>query len=470
MGFVLLFKALVRKPRHVALNVIDIDFFSVAQAKIEELREHALLLRQLERKDVLRFGAKESCDLSANLSFWKIASGCSVFLALFVWLIRVLVQFPSYRLMLTVGAVLFSPFLTLVSLYKSFFCIVGLKSRAATDDAFLLQSFITVRKLELEVPLPLAQTSTMRAGAVASPSVPKQQILPSSQTGLHPSKSHVVASTIKVTPFRSKAEDSDGSEHYYVRRCDERPVSVESEEKAAQQRKREQPDSEVVVTDERTNRKLRKTDYLEPDKKDLDRLSTPKAFVVSFVINWYVKMLQAEAHQDVLLFTTDDFREYASEKEKDPDDLERFRLKAANKKFLVFPAFLEDRKHFVTVLVNVPESKVIVFDSLLGCATVSDFFWFRRFLKQAYRHENMYVSFSSIVDKNAPQQAPGSNDCAVFVMSFMRTLQKSGGKKIISPDGARQLYDEHAKTELGLFLRQRFKREIESKKLQEWNL
>lgn len=369
-------------------------------------------------------------------------------------------------------------------MYKTFFSFVALRHCAAVDDAFLLRSFITHRTKEREGPFPESQD----VGTASLRSIPNHRGPPAelnknsvgiSASGHGFSFRHVEELSAGDDRHNQKRKDSHGptsarkkETQKEVTNRKEQYCRLEERDAVSGQRKREHPDSDVVVLYENVNRKSRRTHYLEPDDKDLEALVTPRSFISSFVINWYVNMLKVEAHQDVQLFTTDDFSEYSSEpqKERQSDEFDRFWRKAADKKYLVLPAHLEDRKHFVTVLVDTSNRAVTVYDSLFTRAHHTRLSRFRRFLNRAYRQEETPYFSCRWADLNTPQQADGSNDCAGFVMSFIRSLQKSGGRTIISRDGACVLFDKDARTELGLNMRERFREEIESKKLLEWIL
>lgn len=137
-----------------------------------------------------------------------------------------------------------------------------------------------------------------------------------------------------------------------------------------------------------------------------------------------------------------------------------FQSLARTNKMLMFPGCV--RNHFVTVVIDVESSRILWFDSLNGYTNEDFLHPVREFLWYAFEEE------FKIARLECPQQAEKSNDCAVFVLSFLRSLLESAGRTHVSEHGPLTEGNERQRLQRGKTLRERFAEEIIQKKLRAW--
>lgn len=131
---------------------------------------------------------------------------------------------------------------------------------------------------------------------------------------------------------------------------------------------------------------------------------------------------------------------------------------------LILPAFVHGN-HFITVTVDIDAGIVRVFDSLEGNGPSEAQMARIIFFLSGVTPQNDWMWFTP----DTPQQAPGSNDCALCTLSFVRSLIESEGTRILSKAGFSTMKkDVKGNQKIGAALRKRMVTELRDQELRAW--
>ena len=221
-------------------------------------------------------------------------------------------------------------------------------------------------------------------------------------------------------------------------------------------------------------------DDANDEKARIDDMLKPNTYVSDHPINKLLEMLQGLKTRGnrVTVIPLPVFQTVASSEtwsrvsQQEDDNLVRIvQLAKRKSKFppsglCLFPSFVQ-AGHYVLVTADIDSGDVKIYDSLQGNGPTAE---------QMSRILFYLANISERTEWNdptfepTPQQAWKSWDCAICMLSFIRSLIVSNGESILSTvDGFSTLQSaERANRRTGRELRERFHREITQGFLEEW--